>query len=134
MRGVMQPGSSVERAAQSVAASLMPLLPLTSPTWAHPAECTFILLDTDYPDTPGTGSHGGAMCGDINLVRLPSWQHPQLLALAAHAVLLPLRCKLVTRHSGLRPCGEPSCQAEHTLRVPIPTIGSSGTTMKSQAA
>jgi hypothetical protein len=27
------------------------------------AECTFILLDPDFPDTPGTGQHGGAMAG-----------------------------------------------------------------------
>ena len=44
------------------------------------AECTFILLDPDFPDSPGTGTHGGAMAGDVNLVRrrdaaclLPQW-------------------------------------------------------------
>lgn len=31
------------------------------------AECTFIVLDPDAPDTPGTGSHGGGMAGDVNL-------------------------------------------------------------------
>lgn len=29
----------------------------------RPAECTFILLDPDFPDTEGTGAHGGAMAG-----------------------------------------------------------------------
>lgn len=28
------------------------------------AECTFILLDPDLPDSPGTGAHGGGMAGD----------------------------------------------------------------------
>ncbi|KAL4444972.1 hypothetical protein ABPG77_004022 [Micractinium sp. CCAP 211/92] len=32
-----------------------------------PEKCTFILLDPDYPDTPGTGAHGGAMAGDVNI-------------------------------------------------------------------
>lgn len=29
-----------------------------------PAECTFILLDPDFPDSPDTGTHGGAMAGE----------------------------------------------------------------------
>lgn len=32
-----------------------------------PEKCTFILLDPDHPDTPGTGAHGGAMAGDVNI-------------------------------------------------------------------
>ncbi|GFH14783.1 N-acetyltransferase domain-containing protein [Haematococcus lacustris] len=31
------------------------------------AKCTFIILDTSQPDTPGTGQHGGMMAGDVNL-------------------------------------------------------------------
>ena len=31
------------------------------------AECTFIILDGDFPDTEGTGTHGGAMAGDVNI-------------------------------------------------------------------
>ena len=30
-------------------------------------KCTFILLDKALPDSPGTGSHGGAMAGDVNI-------------------------------------------------------------------
>ncbi|KAG1664190.1 hypothetical protein FOA52_011368 [Chlamydomonas sp. UWO 241] len=37
-------------------------------SWAEDEDkCTFILLDRSQPDTPGTGSHGGAMAGDVNL-------------------------------------------------------------------
>ncbi|PSC76460.1 histone H3 [Micractinium conductrix] len=37
-------------------------------SWAEDAEkLTFILLDPDFPDTPGTGTHGGTMAGDVNL-------------------------------------------------------------------
>ncbi|WIA12789.1 hypothetical protein OEZ85_006420 [Tetradesmus obliquus] len=35
--------------------------------WAEDDDkCTFILLDRSQPDTPGTGSHGGGMAGDVN--------------------------------------------------------------------
>lgn len=37
-------------------------------TWAEDEhKCTFIVCDPDFADTPGTGSHGGAMAGDVNL-------------------------------------------------------------------
>ncbi|PRW57327.1 N-acetyltransferase 9 [Chlorella sorokiniana] len=37
-------------------------------SWAEDDQkCTFILLDLDLPDTPGTGAHGGAMAGDVNI-------------------------------------------------------------------
>ncbi|KAL4447998.1 hypothetical protein ABPG75_005217 [Micractinium tetrahymenae] len=37
-------------------------------SWREDLEkCTFILLDPDFPDTPGTGTHGGAMAGDVNI-------------------------------------------------------------------
>lgn len=40
--------------------------------WADdPNKCTFILLDPSLPDTPGTGSSGGGMCGDVNLFLHP---------------------------------------------------------------
>ena len=32
-----------------------------------PDKCTFIVLDPSLPDSAGTGSHGGAMAGDVNL-------------------------------------------------------------------
>eukprot|EP00882_Tetradesmus_deserticola_P026708 GHRQ01029488.1.p1 GENE.GHRQ01029488.1~~GHRQ01029488.1.p1 ORF type:complete len:203 (+),score=48.91 GHRQ01029488.1:267-875(+) len=36
--------------------------------WAEDDDkCTFILLDKSRADTPGTGSHGGGMAGDVNL-------------------------------------------------------------------
>jgi RimJ/RimL family protein N-acetyltransferase len=36
--------------------------------WAEdPDKLTFIVLDRGAPDTPGTGQHGGAMAGDVNL-------------------------------------------------------------------
>ncbi|KAF6264895.1 GNAT domain-containing protein [Scenedesmus sp. NREL 46B-D3] len=35
--------------------------------WAEDDDkCTFILLDRSQADTPGTGSHGGGMAGDVN--------------------------------------------------------------------
>lgn len=44
-------------------------LPLTLPNTLGdvlpPAECTFILLDPDHPDSEGTGVHGGAMAGAL---------------------------------------------------------------------
>lgn len=37
-------------------------------SWAEDDDkCTFILLDPQFPDTPGTGAHGGAMAGDVNV-------------------------------------------------------------------
>lgn len=37
-------------------------------SWAEDGDkLTFIILDKDFPDTPGTGHHGGAMAGDVNL-------------------------------------------------------------------
>lgn len=37
-------------------------------SWCEDADkLTFILLDKSTPDTPGTGSHGGGMAGDVNL-------------------------------------------------------------------
>jgi RimJ/RimL family protein N-acetyltransferase len=36
-------------------------------SWASDDDkCTFILLDPALPDTPGTGTHGGRMAGDVN--------------------------------------------------------------------
>lgn len=32
-----------------------------------PMKCTFIILNPQFADTAGTGSHGGAMAGDVNL-------------------------------------------------------------------
>eukprot|EP00890_Picochlorum_soloecismus_P005625 jgi/Picsp_1/6063/NSC_03417-R1_protein len=32
-----------------------------------PTKCTFIVLDKQIEDTPGTGNHGGGMVGDVNL-------------------------------------------------------------------
>lgn len=37
-------------------------------SWREDADkCTFILLDPDFPDSPGTGAHGGAVAGDVNI-------------------------------------------------------------------
>jgi hypothetical protein len=33
--------------------------PSSDPIFCHITECTFILLDPDFPDTEGTGIHGG---------------------------------------------------------------------------
>lgn len=42
-------------------------------SWVEdPKKCTFILLDKSLQDTPGTGIHGGAMAGDVNLF----WNDP----------------------------------------------------------
>jgi len=46
-------------------------------TWAQDDDkCTFIVLDTSRPDTPGTGSRGGAMAGAMDAVARcwdPGW-------------------------------------------------------------
>lgn len=35
-------------------------------SWRDDAKkCTFIILDPAFPDTAGTGAHGGAMAGDV---------------------------------------------------------------------
>jgi len=65
-----EPGGAREAACNfwpGASDSLQPLkgpeCPLTTVAWPPPAECTFILLDPDFPDTPETGTHGGAMAG-----------------------------------------------------------------------
>lgn len=54
--------------------------------WAEDKQkCTFILLDPLFPDSPGTGSHGGAMCGDINLF----WNDDDESSCVEISVMLP---------------------------------------------
>ena len=56
------------RAAAVHGTSPLPHLPAVLHPTVHralpsPTELTFILLDPDFPDTPGTGTHGGTMAG-----------------------------------------------------------------------
>ena len=47
------------------AACLLPDIITVAPSCVTAlAECTFILLDPDLPDSQGTGAHGGGMAGD----------------------------------------------------------------------